>query len=61
VNPVATLLSAKTMMDWLGETDKGAALERAIARVIWDGKVCIYDMSGSSMTPELAEAVASCL
>jgi isocitrate/isopropylmalate dehydrogenase len=61
VNPVATLLSAKMMMDWLGETDKGAALERAIARVIKDGKVRTYDMGGSNTTLEMAQAVASCL
>jgi isocitrate/isopropylmalate dehydrogenase len=60
VNPVATLLSAKMMMDWLGETDKGAAPERAIAKVTKDGKVRTYDLGGS-MTLEMAEAVASCL
>ncbi len=59
VNPIATILSAKMMLDWLGETEKGAALERAIAEVIREGRVRTYDMGGSSSTLEIGEAVAA--
>jgi 3-isopropylmalate dehydrogenase len=58
VNPIATILSAKMMLDWLGETEKGAALERAIAEVIREGRVRTYDMGGSSSTLEIGEAIA---
>lgn len=58
VNPIATFLAAKLMLDWIGETEKGARLEIAIAAVIAEGKVCTYDMGGKSTTMEMAEAVA---
>ncbi|MFZ5819448.1 MAG: isocitrate/isopropylmalate dehydrogenase family protein [Chloroflexota bacterium] len=59
VNPIATILSAKMMLDWLGETRKGAAIEKAIAEVIQEGKVRTYDMGGSATTLELGEAIAA--
>ncbi len=61
VNPVATILAAKMMLDWLGETAKGAAVEAAVADVIREGKVRTYDMGGTSTTLEMAEAVARAL
>jgi isocitrate/isopropylmalate dehydrogenase len=58
VNPMATLLSVKLMLDWLGETEKAFHLESAIADVIKEGKVRTYDMGGKSTTTEVAEEVA---
>ena len=58
VNPTAMLLAVKLMLDWLGEADAAAALERAIADVIAEGKVRTYDLGGDSGTLDLAEAVA---
>ena len=58
VNPMATLLSAKLMLDWLGETEKASHLESAIAEVIKEGKVRTYDMGGKSTTTQVAEEVA---
>lgn len=59
VNPIATILSAKMMLEWLGEGDKAAALEKATAEVIKDAKVRTYDMGGSNSTLELGEAIAA--
>lgn len=59
VNPIATILSAKMMLDWLGETDKGTAIEQAVAEVIREGKVRTYDMGGSNTTMEMGEAIAA--
>ena len=59
VNPIATILSAKMMLDWLGETEMGAVLEKATAEVIKEGKVRTYDMGGSSTTLEMGEAIAA--
>lgn len=59
VNPIATILSAKMMLDWLGETEKGAALEQATAEVIKEGRVRTYDMGGSNSTLEMGEAIAA--
>jgi isocitrate/isopropylmalate dehydrogenase len=59
VNPVATILAAKMMLDWLGETDKAALLEGAVAEVIGEGQVRTYDMGGDSSTLDVAHAIAS--
>jgi 3-isopropylmalate dehydrogenase len=57
VNPIATILSAKMMLDWLGETEKGVRLEKAVAGVIAEGKVRTYDMGGKATTMDMAKAV----
>lgn len=59
VNPIATILAAKMMLDWLGETQKGTALEHAVAAVIKEGAVRTYDMHGSHSTTEMAKAIAA--
>ncbi len=59
VNPMATMIAAKLMLDWLGEADKSAKLEKAIATVIAEGKVRTYDMGGKNSTMEIADAVAA--
>ncbi len=74
VNPHAMLLTAKMMLDWLGDGNgaalgHGAAggpkekemakrLETAVARVIKEGKVKTYDMGGKNTTIEVAKEVA---
>jgi isocitrate/isopropylmalate dehydrogenase len=59
VNPIATILAAKMMLEWLGEGDKAASLENAVAEVIKDGKVRTYDMGGKATTLEMAQAIAA--
>ena len=59
VNPIATILSAKMMLDWLGETEKAVAIERATAEVIKEGQVRTYDMGGSNSTLDIGEAIAA--
>lgn len=59
VNPIATILSAKMMLDWLGEAEKAEAVERAVSSVIREGKVRTYDMGGSDSTLEMGEAIAA--
>jgi NADP-dependent isocitrate dehydrogenase len=58
VNPIATILAAKMMLDWLGETEKGTRLEHATAAVIKEGKVRTYDMGGTHSTLDIARAIA---
>ena len=61
VNPIATVLTAKMMLDWLGETEKAQRLEDAVAAVIKEGTVRTYDMGGSASTLEMAEGIAALL
>ena len=58
-NPIATILAAKMMLDWLGETEKAERLERATAAVIEEGRIRTYDMAGSATTLEMGKAVAA--
>ena len=58
VNPIATILAVKMMLDWLGETEKGKRLDGAVAEVIKEGKVRTYDMGGSNTTIEMAKVIA---
>jgi len=58
VNPIATILAAKMMLDWLGEDEKAAKIENATAEVIKEGKVRTYDMGGSDKTLDIAKAIA---
>jgi 3-isopropylmalate dehydrogenase len=59
VNPLATILAAKMMLDWLGEADMAVRLEAAVAAVIAEGAVRTYDMGGTATTMDMAEAVAA--
>jgi 3-isopropylmalate dehydrogenase len=58
VNPIATILAVKMMLDWLGENAKAMLIEAAVAEVIKQGKVRTYDMGGSHSTIEMARAIA---
>jgi 3-isopropylmalate dehydrogenase len=58
VNPLATFLAAKMMLEWLGEAEKAKRLEGAIAAVIKEGKVRTYDMGGDSTSLDVGRAVA---
>jgi len=57
VNPLATILAAKMMLEWLGESEKAVRLEGAVAAVIAEGQVRSYDMGGKAKTMEMAGAV----
>lgn len=59
VNPMAMMLTAKLMLDWLGENKDAVRLENAIAAVIKEGQVRTYDMGGTNTSLEVAEEVAS--
>ncbi len=61
VNPMAMLMAAKLMLDWLGEADKGTRLEAAVAQIVAEGKVRTYDMGGGDSTLDVAKAVAALL
>ena len=59
VNPIATILAAKMMLEWLGEREKAEQVERAVAAVIEEGTVRTYDMGGSNSTLEMGEATGA--
>jgi isocitrate dehydrogenase (NAD+) len=51
VNPTAMLLSGVLMLDYLGEREAAVRLERAIARVIREGRQVTYDLKDDRNDP----------
>ncbi|MEM7312072.1 MAG: isocitrate/isopropylmalate family dehydrogenase [Planctomycetota bacterium] len=67
-NPMATMLSAAMMLDWLGDKKDdatciaaGKSLEQAVANVLSEGSVRTPDIGGQSSTSDVAAAVAESL
>jgi 3-isopropylmalate dehydrogenase len=58
VNPIATILAAKMMAEWLGETTVARIIEHSVADVIEHGTARTYDMGGAAGTHEIARAIA---
>ena len=72
VNPIAMVLSAVMMLDWLGETETAAKIRDAVAAVIADGTVRCYDMlklrggpqaisQGAATTTQMTDAIIAAL
>jgi len=58
VNPLATILAAQMMVEWLGETEIAGRMHRAIADLVAAGRVRTYDMGGHAGTMDVARGVA---
>ena len=63
-NPIATILAAQMMLDWLANKhddrklrDASATLEKAVAHVVAEGKALTYDLGGQAKTHECGDAV----
>ncbi|MHA2250961.1 MAG: isocitrate/isopropylmalate dehydrogenase family protein [Candidatus Kariarchaeaceae archaeon] len=57
VNPIACILAGKMMLDWLGEKEMAAKIDKAVAEVIAEGKAKTYDMGGDTTTSGMADAI----
>jgi isocitrate/isopropylmalate dehydrogenase len=58
VNPVAMLASVVLMLEWLGEEERAARLDRAVRDVIRAGSPRTPDLGGTATTEAMAAAVA---
>jgi len=58
VNPVAAIMAARMMFDFLGEKKTGFLIEKAVTDVLVEGKVRTYDLGGTSSSTEVAEAIS---
>jgi len=63
-NPIATILAAQMLLEWLGHKhddrkllDASQTVERAVAHVVAEGKALTYDLGGSAKTHECGDAV----
>ena len=59
VNPIAMIMAASMMLDYLGEKEAAAKIEEAVMNVLSEGKVRTADLGGSSTTSEMSDAIAS--
>ena len=58
VNPIAAIMAARLMFDYLGEKTTGALIEKAIVDTLVEGKVRTYDLGGTSSTTAVGEAIS---
>ncbi|HDK28146.1 MAG TPA: 3-isopropylmalate dehydrogenase [Candidatus Atribacteria bacterium] len=56
-NPTATILAGAMMLDCLGETTAAQAIEKAVEKVLDEGKVRSRDLGGDSSTVEVGDEV----
>jgi Isocitrate/isopropylmalate dehydrogenase len=57
-NPIATILSAAIMFEWIGRTDAAMAIRRAVEKSIENG-VKTPDIGGKSTTSEVGRYIAT--
>jgi isocitrate/isopropylmalate dehydrogenase len=57
INPTATILSAKMMLEYFKMDAEARALEKAVAAVYKEGKSLTYDQGGKATTTECTEAI----
>ncbi len=65
-NPIASILSAAMMLDWLGSRHQNksarqaaALIEKAVDEVLLEGRHMTYDLGGTSTTTEVGDAIAA--
>ena len=57
VNPLATILAAAMMVEFLGEAEAGAAIRKAVAENLREGRLRTPDIGGSSGTAEVGKDI----
>jgi 3-isopropylmalate dehydrogenase len=56
-NPMAQVLSAAMMLDWLGEKNAAKALEASVIEVLTEGKTLTPDLRGKAKTVDVANSI----
>ena len=58
-NPIALTLSGAMMLRHIGETEAAAKIEKAILKVIEEGKIRTADLGGKASTEDMKNAIIS--
>ena len=58
-NPIASILSSKLMLEWLGFGPEAWLIEMAVNEVLEEGKIRTPDIGGSSTTTMVGDAIAT--
>ena len=56
-NPTAMILSSMMMLEYLGEKEAASKLDKAVLKVLSEGKTVTSDLGGNATTMEMAEAI----
>jgi isocitrate dehydrogenase (NAD+) len=56
-NPIAAILSAKMMLDYLNKTRQAGVIQAAVEEVLSEGLVRPFDAGGTSNTNEITQAI----
>ncbi len=59
INPIASIETARMMLDHIGEEQAAAEIQKAVKNVLAAGKIKTRDMGGSSKTMEVGDAIAA--
>lgn len=57
-NPIASILSAKLMLEYLQENERAQLIETAVKKVLQKGTTRTFDIGGNSTTSEMGDAIA---
>ncbi len=57
VNPIATVLAGKMLLEYIGEYEGAKRIELAVEKVLSEGKVRTYDLGGNSTTQDVGNAI----
>ncbi len=57
-NPMASILSAKLMLEYLNEMKAAQLIENAVSMVLAEGRIRTQDIGGHSTTSEVGDAIA---
>ena len=57
VNPIATILAAKMMLEYLGEYEAANRVELAVEKVLREGKIRTYDLGRNATTRDMGNAI----
>lgn len=58
INPIGAILASKMMLEWLGEKEASSRINKAVAKVLKEGKVRTFDIGGNATTKDMANEIA---
>lgn len=56
-NPIATILAAGMMVEWLGQADGAALIQKSVERILAEGRIRTPDLGGQASTVDVGDAV----